>query len=151
VKFDSVEITSANKKRINLEFLRFLQLENSMYFYNFATFSAYKAYKPLTFNRKIKKFLQVKPVCGSHSEECVQFYNFVNLSTDNKQVCLEFSRFLQKKLFYYFDNSHKINTFVLACTLIVSAYEQWQNISKTNCPQQGVWRQAGRCLVGHFA
>jgi len=22
---------------------------------------------------------------------------------------------------------------------------------KTNCPQQGVWRQAGRCLVGHFA
>jgi len=54
-------------------------------------------------------------------------------------------------VFCYFDNSHKINTFAVGCTLTVSAYEKWQNIKKTNCPQQGVWRQAGRGLVGHFA
>ena len=53
---------------------------------------------------------RAKPaVCGNYTEECVRFYNFVNLSADNNQACLEFIRFLQKKVFCYFDNSHKIN------------------------------------------
>jgi len=81
----------------------------------------------------------------------VKLDNIAIISAYSNQVCLEFIRFLQKKVFCYFDNYYKINTFVVGCTLTVSAYEQRQNISKTNCPQQGVWRQAGRCLVGHFA
>jgi len=59
-------------------------------------------------------------------------------------------RILQENVICYFENWHKINKFAVACTLTVSAYEEWRNI-KTNCPQQGVWRQAGRCLVRHFA
>ena len=41
---------------------------------------------------------RAKPaVCGNPADECVRFYNFVNLSADSNQVCLEFIRFLQKK------------------------------------------------------
>ena len=208
-------IISTDKKRTGLELLRFLQLEISMYFYSFATFSADKAHKSLTFRRKIKKFQQVIPVChdfcqvpfrffsfffsgvvvfialhsihttthicsskrvsvhpfiplhfihsfspppllypkknstprknrakpvacGNNSEECVQFYNFVNLSADSYQVCLKFSRILQRKVFCYFDNSHKINTFAVGCTLTVCVYEKWlQIIEKTTaCNRQ---------------
>jgi len=81
---------------------------------------------------------RAKPaVCGNHSEECVRFYNFVNLSADDKQVCLEFTRILQKKVFCYFDNYYKINTFVVGCTLTVSAYEQWQNTKKQTAHNKG--------------
>jgi len=59
------------------------------------------------------------------------------ISAYSNQVCLEFIRFLEKKIFCYFDNSHKINTFALACTLTVRAYEQWQNIKKQTAHNKG--------------
>ena len=61
----------------------------------------------------------------------------MNLLADSKQVCLEFIRFLQKKVFRYFDNSHKINTFTVACTLTIDVYEKMAKYrKKTTAPNR---------------
>jgi len=76
VKSDSVVITSADKKRAGLELLRFLKLKVSMYFYNFATFSADKAHKSLAYRRRIKMFPQVQPVCHDFCQVPFRFFSF---------------------------------------------------------------------------
>ena len=69
-------IISADRKRTGLELLRFLKLEVAMYFYNFATFLAYKAHKQLAFRRKNKMFPQIQPVCHDFCLVPFRFFSF---------------------------------------------------------------------------